>query len=152
MGTTDDLHRRTVEALGVAGELAHLMTAEHGGERAGVVVNSVQVCAHEPLLVCVSVRKGHSIEPLIRDSHAFALCRIDEADRLLLVKFDDDEAPDERGDPFESIGIERLRTGSPVIGRCAHVLDCEVVRHFDLEADCELYIGEVVAARNGRGS
>jgi len=133
--------------------LAHLptttyvLTSAYDGERAGVLVEWVAPAASEPLLVSVSVLKGHSIEPLIRDSHAFALCRVDPEDRLIAKKFGVRCAPDERGDPFDSMHVRTLATGSPVIDRSAVVLDCEVVRHFDLEADHELYIGQVVAAR-----
>ncbi len=133
--------------------LAHLptatyvLTSAHDGERAGVLVEWVAPAASEPVLVSVSVLKGHSIEPLIRDSHAFALCRVDRDDRLMLKKFATPCAPDERSDPFDSIAVRTLATGSPVIARSRVVLDCEVVRHFDLEADHELYVGRVIAAR-----
>ncbi|MCA9299278.1 MAG: flavin reductase, partial [Phycisphaerales bacterium] len=111
-----------------------------------VMVHSVQPCAIEPLLVSVSVRKGHSIEPLIRDSHAFALCALHPDDKLIPRKFAEHEAPDHPGDPFDSLPTRILQTGSPVLERATVALDCEVVRHFDLEADHELYVGHVVAA------
>lgn len=124
-----------------------VMTAAYDNKRSGQLVHWVQPCAEELALVCVAARKGHSVEPLIRDSHAFAICMIDPDDRLLLRKFAEDHPPDELGDPFDSIEVERLATGSPVLCRSACVLDCEVVRHFDFEADHEIYIGLVLAAR-----
>lgn len=38
-------------------------------------------------------------------------------------------------------------TGSPVLLRSIVAFDCEVVRHFDLEADHELFVGQVLASR-----
>ena len=137
------------EALAQLPTATYVLTSAHDGDRAGVLVEWVAPAANEPLLVSVSVLKGHSIEPLIRDSHAFALCRIDPGDRLMLKKFAVHSAPDERSDPFDSMSVRTLATGSPVIDRSGVALDCEVVRHFDLEADHELYIGHVVAARVG---
>lgn len=133
--------------LGANGDVRHVMTAAYAEDRAGVVIRSIQICADEPPLVSVAVRKGHTIEPVIRDSHAFAVCRISPEDRLLIKKFSQALPPDESDDPFVSIPCRALRTGAPVLDRSEMALDCEVVRHFDLEADCELYIGQVVAVR-----
>src|SRR5262245_446285 len=80
-----------------------LLTSAFDHKRAGQFVESVQPCAEEPLLVCVSARKGHSIEPLIRDSHCFAVCRIDAEDKLLQKKFGPTRTPDASSDPFDSI-------------------------------------------------
>lgn len=128
---------------------AYLMTSSFEGERAGVIVRSVQACNTEPPLVCVAVRTGHQIEPLIRDSRCFALSQVESENRLVLKKFDRARAAVEPGDPFDAIPVRSLRTGCPVLCASALVLDCEVVRHFDLEADCELYIGLVLASRTG---
>ncbi len=128
-----------------------LMTAAFEDRRDGTRVRSVAPCSDENLLICVSSRKGSAVEPLIRDSRAFAINLVGPEDRLLLRKFPEDEAlrppPDEMGDPFDSIACLTLRTGSPVIERAALALDCEVVRHFDLEADAEIFVGQVVAFR-----
>jgi flavin reductase (DIM6/NTAB) family NADH-FMN oxidoreductase RutF len=142
------------KATDLAGVLAQIqsgvfvLTAQFEGKRAGVVVRSVQPCADEPPLLCVAVRRGHWIEPIVRDSHAFAICKSSAADRLLLRKFAETSRPRD-GDPFDCVPLERLATGAPVLSRSPHVLDCEVLRHFDLEADHELYIGHVLAARVG---
>ena len=122
-----------------------LLTACFEHKRAGQIVQSVLPCAEEPMLICIAARKGHPIEPLIRDSHRFAVCRIDEEDKLLIRNFGSPSAG--RGDPFDSLEIDRLATGSPIPKRCLAALDCEVLRHLDVEADHELYIGQVVAGR-----
>ena len=124
-----------------------VMTAAYDGARGGMIVRWVQRCATEPLLVSVSVRKCHALEPLIRDSRSFALNLIDESDRLLLRKFDTFHAPDEASDPFDALEVQTMTTGSPILKRARAAIDCEVVRHLDLEADCELFIGHVIDAK-----
>ncbi len=121
-----------------------LLTASYEQKRAGQIVQSVQPCADEPLLICVAARKGHPIEPLIRDAHRFAICRIDPEDKFLQRNFG---GPPGRGDPFDALELDRLATGAPVPKRCMAALDCQVLRHLDLEADHELYIGQVLAGR-----
>jgi flavin reductase (DIM6/NTAB) family NADH-FMN oxidoreductase RutF len=124
----------------------HVLSAQFEGKRAGVVVRSVQPAADEPPLLCVAVKRGHWIEPVIRDSHCFAISKIGSADRLLTRKFAETARPRD-GDPFDCIPTVRLVTGAPVIERATLALDCEVFRHFDIEADHELYVGIVVATR-----
>src|SRR5437016_4844197 len=48
---------------------------------------------------------------------------------------------------FDWLEMERLSTGARVLKGAPTVLDCEIFRHLDLEADHELYIGLVVGAR-----
>ena len=131
-----------------------LMTAQFEGERAGVLIRSVQVCADDPVLISLVVPRGHSIDPLIRDSHAFAVCLLGEQNKLIKRKFAETQKPEgaldsdePRDDPFDAFRVCELATGSPILDRVPAVLDCEVVRHFDLEADHEIYVGHVVAAR-----
>jgi len=126
--------------------MTFVMTSGYENDRAGTLVHWVSRAADEPPLVSVAVPKGHAIEPLIRDSRAFALCVIDPEDRRLRGAFAHACAPDERSDPFDSLEVRALTTGSPVLARSPLVLDCEVVRHFDLEADHEFYVGQVVNA------
>lgn len=139
------------EALAMLPQGHFLMTSAFDDQRAGVILRSVQRCADEPILLAVASRRGHAIDPLIRDSRAFAICLIDTEDRLLARKFPPAESGPEPGedeiDPFDSIPTETLATGSPVVRRCRAAFDCEVVRHFDLEADHELFVGQVLAAK-----
>ncbi|MFG0285849.1 MAG: flavin reductase family protein [Phycisphaerales bacterium JB039] len=125
-----------------------LMTAAHD-TRAGAIIRWAQRCAEEPVLVAVALPKGHTIAPVIRDSRAFGLCEVRPDDKLLLAKFSKPEPPDEQEDPFASLRVRTLKTGAPLLAGSTLALDCEVVRHFDLEADHEIYIGQVVAALGG---
>lgn len=123
---------------------AYLITASYEGKKAGATALSAMPCSHEPLLICVASRKGHGIEPIIRDSRHFALCLLDPSDKLMSKKFC---SMSREADAFDSLPVETLVSGSPVIKRSLLALDCEVVRHFDMEADHELYVGKVLAAR-----
>jgi flavin reductase (DIM6/NTAB) family NADH-FMN oxidoreductase RutF len=119
-----------------------VMTAAHENKRNGMIVTRVMKAADEPACVCVSVPSGQRLATLIRDSHAFGLCMFDPASRLLQKKF----GAEESADPFDMLETRTLVTGSPLLSRSIIALDCEVVRHLDLEADHEIYVGQVLSA------
>ena len=125
----------------------YIITAAFEGDRSGIRVLTAQQCSEEPVLLAVSARKGHSIEPLIRDSHHFALCVIDPDDRLLSHKFPPGGEPVGGGDPFDSLPHETLVSGAPVPTRCIAAFDCEVDRHFALAADHEIYVGQILRTK-----
>jgi flavin reductase (DIM6/NTAB) family NADH-FMN oxidoreductase RutF len=122
-----------------------VMTSAHDAKRSGTLVRWAMQCAAEPPLIAVAIYRGHWVEPLIRDSHAFGLCRVDPADKLIHKKFGDLSRRD--GDPFDCLPVESILTGAPIIKRSYVAFDCLVIRHFDLEADHSLYIGHVVGGR-----
>jgi flavin reductase (DIM6/NTAB) family NADH-FMN oxidoreductase RutF len=118
-----------------------VLTSAYNGVRSGVLTRWVQPCSAEPPHVMVAVERGSAVEPLIRDSHHFALCQIADGDRLLLRTF---STPPERGeDPFVALPAHATPTGSPVIERALGYLDCELVRHIVLDADYRVYVGQV---------
>jgi flavin reductase (DIM6/NTAB) family NADH-FMN oxidoreductase RutF len=137
-------HSEVDKALALLPSARSIMTAAFEQARAGVLVQWVMQCASSPVFICVAVLKGNRISPIIRDSRCFALCLVDGKSKLLLKKFDEN-APE--GDQFDAFGVRGLKTGSPVLTCSIAAIDCEVVRHFDLEADHELYIGQVMDAR-----
>ncbi len=136
-----------------------VMTAGHEQTRAGMLVHRVMACATEPPMLCVAVRKGHHLASIIRDARCFGLCVIEPTQRLMMRKFalpSDDAATTTHGgeepteppsDPFDSMQVVRLVSTAPILVRSVAAIDCEVVRHLDLEADCELYVGQVLAVR-----
>lgn len=133
------------EALARTPHASYVMTSAFELARAGVVVSWVQRCAQEPLLVSVALRKGHAIEMLIRDSRCFALSLIAEDDQAILRRFEENDASPLN--VFETLETETLATGAPCLKRAVLAIDCEVHRHFDVEADCEIYVGLVREAR-----
>jgi flavin reductase (DIM6/NTAB) family NADH-FMN oxidoreductase RutF len=120
-----------------------VMTSAFEHKRGGVLVHRLMKCADEPACIAVAVPKGQRLATLIRDSHAFALSIMERTTKLMLKKF----AADEEGDPFDTFELRTMATGSPMLVRSVAVIDCEVMRHFDLEADHELYVGHVLAAK-----
>jgi len=118
-----------------------ILTASHDGVRSGVLTRWVQPCSIQPRQVMVAVASGSPVEPLIRDSRWFALCQISAGDRLLHRRF---LTPPDRGeDPFVTLPTHTAPSGSPIIDRALAYLDCEVVRHVDLDTDHRLYVGQV---------
>jgi flavin reductase (DIM6/NTAB) family NADH-FMN oxidoreductase RutF len=120
---------------------AFVMTACHETKRNGMIVTRVMKAADEPACVCVAVPSGQRLATLIRDSHAFGLCMIDPSSRLMHKKFGSEET----ADPFDMLEVRTLVTGSPLLLRSTLLLDCEVLRHLDLEADHEIYVGQVLS-------
>ena len=92
-------------------------------------------------MVIVAMSKGLPVEPLIRDSRSFVLCQIAKDDRLLRRKFA--TPPDAREDPFVTIPTMTAASGAPIVKQAVAYLDCELVRHIDLETDYALYVGKV---------
>lgn len=139
------------EALGLLPTGHYLMTAAYDGVRSGMLVSSVQRCSDDYSLICVAAKKGHKIDPLIRDSRSFAIGIVDPNDKLVLRRFRaTDAAPKENGtegmdDPFDAIPSRKLVTGAPILTRCTTWFDCEVMRRIDLEAETELFVGLIVS-------
>lgn len=125
----------------------YLLSGRHQGDRAGILALGVHLCATEPRLICVPVRRGHRIEPLIRDSRVFAVCSVALDDRAMRRRFERHPSAEEYHDPFDAVPVVTLETGAPILASSALAFDCEVVRHLDMDADHELYIGRVVGAR-----
>lgn len=147
----DQTNQIVSDALGLLPLGSFLLTAAHDGARSGMLVSSVQRCCDEPSLICVAARKGHKIDPLIRDSRSFAIGIVDPEDKLVHRRFRyTDSAPTEfvlagDDDPFDAIPTRTLVTGSPILTRCTTWFDCEVMRRVDLESEMELFVGVVVA-------
>jgi flavin reductase (DIM6/NTAB) family NADH-FMN oxidoreductase RutF len=108
-------------------------------------VKRVQHCADEPPTISVSVKKGHVLSPLIRDSARFGLCELTPSDRILTRLFARPaELLDE--DPFLGHAMVPLEDShDQPIPKCAATwLACDLLRHLDIESDYELYIGRVI--------
>lgn len=123
-----------------------VLTGQYEGKRAGVVVRWVSQVSSDPVMLSVSLRRGHWVSPLVRDSHFFGLSMITEADRLIIRKFADSPA-NKVSDAFDCLPTDRLLAPVPIISKAGLAFDCEVVRHLDLEADHEVFIGRVISAR-----
>ena len=98
-------------------------------------------CANNPPMVVVSTVKGQVLSPLIRDSRRFVLSIVTDATRSLARRFVRSSVETE--DPFIGLPIEYTPNGIPVLTRSDAWFECELVRHLDIAADCELYVGIV---------
>lgn len=122
----------------------YVLTASHDQTRSGTLVRWVQPCGIEPPQIMLSLRTGVAIEPLIRDSRRFAVCQIAADDRFLRRKFA--QNPDHDEDPFVSMPLLDGPWLAPIPAKAMAYMDCELVRHVDIDSDCGIYIGRIRAA------
>lgn len=132
-----------LDALGRLPVARFLLTAAHGMSRNGMLIARVQQSADTPPTVLLSVPKGQPLSPLIRDSRAFALCELAEGDLLLSRLFA--KPRDLYGDdPFLGLALVEAPLGLPVPRSVASWVACELIRHLDIEADYEVYVGRAI--------
>ena len=148
---------RVGAVLGNIPQGRYIITATHERREGAVLVSWVQQVSFCPPMVLVALRRGRAIVPLIQESHTFALNQIAEGDALTVRRFarprpeparssrrsEDDEIDYH---PLQSIRTLRKRTGSPILAKAMGYMDCEVVRHIDIDGDHDLYIGTVLDA------
>jgi len=130
------------EALARIPAARFLLSAAYEDSRGGVIVDWVQRCSHEPPMIMVAVRKGHTISPLIRDARTFAVCKLPDDERQLNRHF---AATEPNEDPFVGLDVTAAPSGSPLLHRAEVYLECTLTRHVDIESEYELYVGEVTA-------
>ncbi len=118
-----------------------LLTSAFGELRSGVIVRCVQQVAMHPPMLLVAMEKGQPLSPIIRDSRNFAICILAKGDRVTPKTFR--VAPDQGVDAFLTIPNLVVPGGAPVPLRALGYIACELVRHLDIEADYEVYIGMV---------
>ena len=118
-----------------------LLTASDGSRSNGVLVDFVGQCANDPPMLVVATAKGQVLTPIIRDSRAFTVSLITDANRPIARRFAKSSVEIE--DPFIGLPTEETGRGIPVLARTAAWFECELIRHLDIDADCELYVGNV---------
>lgn len=136
---TEDRKQRIGKALGRVPQSLYVMTAQFEDRAMGVMISWVQQVGFDPPMVMAVLGKGRPIIPVLHDAHAFAICQIAKDDKLTLRRFA--KGADDWENPFDGIDIFRAATGSPIISKSLAYMDCELVRHLDVEGDHDLYIG-----------
>ena len=137
-------HESVGKALGRIPQGLWVLTAAFENRHGGVMVSWVQQASFEPPMVTVALLKGRPIVPLIHNSHAFALSQVCTDDKLTLKKFFDPEPCTLRDeDPLDGLDTARRITGAPILRKALSFLDCELMRHIDVEGDHDLYVGLV---------
>ncbi len=116
-----------------------LLTGAFGDMRGATLVRWVQQVASNPPMLVIAIEKGLPLSPIIRDSRGFALCLIAANDPVCTRLFR--QLPEHTQDPMISIPCMKTPSGAPVPLRATAWFDCEIMRHFDIEADHEVYIG-----------
>ena len=94
-------------------------------------------------MLVVAIEKGQPIEPMLRDARAFALCRVPANDKRAIRLFGSVHEMDD--DPFLSIETTTAVTGMPILPESRLWFDCTLEGHLSPDADCRLYLGQVVA-------
>ncbi len=139
-------------ALGRIPQGLFILTAQHEDRRAAMVASWVQQASFTPPMVSVAVGKGRPILPLISESRFFGLCQVGAQDRLLLKHFGASAPPGD--DPF--LGLELLgnhhQPRVPILIHSLTYLECEVVRHVDVEGDHDIFVGTVRSAGSNPGA
>lgn len=146
---TPDLLR----ALALLPTARFILTASNGDERGGYPVRWVTQAARTPVCIAAAIEKGHPTVPIVRDSRAFGICMLRPDDTRTFRRFElaaetgREPGNGSLGDPFDTLAIETAITGSPLLRASALAFDCELCSHVDFDADHELYVGRIVAAR-----
>ena len=123
-----------------------VLTARTEDRRTALLVSWVQQVCFDPPMICVAIKKGTPIMPLISQSHKFGLCQLPEGERIILRKFTSEV--DSSDDPF--LGYHMLPqtvTGVPILAHVLAYLECAMVSHVDVDGDHNLFVGRVVAGK-----
>jgi flavin reductase (DIM6/NTAB) family NADH-FMN oxidoreductase RutF len=138
---TDASKSGIAQALGCIPQSLYIMTSAYEDRMRGVMVSFVQQMGFDPPMISVALSKGRPIVPLLHDSHSFAICQIPPTEKLIMKRFAG--GADAGDNAFEGLEIRRGKTGSPILKKGLAYLDCELVRHIDVEGDHDIYIGLV---------
>ena len=117
-----------------------ILTATCEGRSGAALVKWVQLCSQNPPMVMVALPKGLPLELMIHGSQTFALCQISADDRYLIRKFSN--LPDQYEDGL--VAVQSIApSGSPIVHGAMTCLDCQIVRHVELDSDYRIYVGQV---------
>lgn len=133
--------RNVGKVLALIPQGVYVMTTRHEQRSRAVLVSWVQQASFSPPMVMVALRKGRDIVPMLHDSHAFALCQLSAKDTLTFKKLRNAHGNEET---LRAMTIDFKKTGAPVLKNCLAWLDCELVRHIDVDGDHDLYIGLIL--------
>jgi len=132
-------------ALGRIPQGLFILTARHEDRRGAALVSWVQQASFSPPMVSLAIAKGRSILPLISESRFFGLCQLPKGDKLLMRHFAGGSTPNE--DPF--LGMDLLPNHAarvPLLAGALSYMECEVVRHIDVEGDHDVFVAAVRTA------
>lgn len=121
-----------------------VVVAEHGGQPAGMTLNSFTSVSLDPLLVLVSLGHGARTLDAVRRSGRFAISILHRGQRRVALDFA------ERGAPFPAGHVERAGDGQLVVRHALAELRCSV-DGLVTAGDHDLVLGAVRAFSGGEG-
>ncbi|MDA1008242.1 MAG: flavin reductase family protein [Planctomycetota bacterium] len=104
-------------------------------------IPAVTRISKSPPLLLIALPKGDVISPIIRDARQFAVCLLDQNERIMARLVE--RAQEGSTDPFMVMDAITLPSGITAPARIRAWFDCEMVRHLDIGGDSEVYIGMV---------
>ncbi len=119
-----------------------IVTAAHGGERAGLVATLVAPASIVPEMprIIAGIAKTHETWKLIETSGAFAVHLVEESQADWVWRFGLQSSRDV--DKFTGFDVGTAATGSPILRDSLAWLDCRVETRMDT-GDRTIYLGEV---------
>ncbi len=128
-------------ALGRLPSGVSVATATHQGGSTGMLASWVQQVAFKPPMVCLAIKKGRPIEPIIDGSGKFVLNMIGEDSSAMFRRFSRSVAPGENA--FAGLEVQQREAGV-VLKECIGHLACTVTAKHDA-GDHNVYLAEVTA-------
>lgn len=124
-----------------------VLTAEHGGERSGLIVMSTLTLSNDPPLMLACVNMEGSTWPLITGAGAFGWSMLGAAHAEVAQRF----ATAKGADRLSGAAWETAETGAPLLAGAAAAFDC-VVHEAIPRGQQAILIGRVVAVRRTPGA
>lgn len=120
-----------------------VLTTKCEGKTQGILVSWVQQISSSPPMIMLGIRKGRDIVPMIHGGHSFGLSQLSNENNLLFRKFSKNKICNES---LEATGVINGKTGVPMMKNAMCFLDCELIRHVDVDGDHDIYVGLIVEA------
>lgn len=138
------MRQRVGQAMGRIPSGLFVLTARNEDRRMGILASWVQQVSFEPPMISIAVAKGRPIMPLISDSKRFGLCQLPQGEKIYMRKFASQTDPQD--DPFLGFELcDETVTNVPILANVLGYFECDLVCHLDVEADHDLFVGQVRA-------
>jgi flavin reductase (DIM6/NTAB) family NADH-FMN oxidoreductase RutF len=129
-------------ALGRIPSGLFVLTAGKGSEATGILASFVQQVGFDPPALCVAVKKGRSIEDLIRREKTFCIAVLDANGKKLMAHFARGFDPGEEA--FTGLEMRSSEPGVPYPAGTLAFLVCRLVGEAADWSDHTVFCGEVV--------
>lgn len=124
-----------------------VLTADHGGERSGLIVMSTLTLSHDPPMLLACVNMEGSTWPLITGAGAFGWSMLGADQAEVARRF----ATAKGADRLSGAAWETAETGAPLLAGAAAAFDCALEEAIPKGRQAIL-IGRVLAVRRTPGA